>query len=436
MKRLTILACAALILLAAAGCGNTDSTDDSTDSSAESIIIQEDSSRDIPVPAPDSIIGPISISESEQPHEHIWEPASCETPKTCSVCGTTEGKPAGHKWIAATCTEKRICEVCSKQAGEPLGHDWSRATLSSPKTCKRCGITEGQPLNYTYYVDGFVNTKTDPLSIRTVPDGNGEVIAEIPRDSLIRIYKCGLEDWFYTTYNGSEGYIRSMYVTLRDSFYTSRQYYGRMRVNTLSDPLGIRPQPKTEGPIIAEIPRNEIIDVYTCGDPDWYYTLYKGRYGYVRAMYLADPTDDSSEPSGSDEPDGPGGSGGNSSLPSDDSQNSGGSDTSKKRQEIINRYQALIEASEDLINDYRSEMFGLNTTYYSDTISQLQYKISLYERDSTKQVEVKRLREELSQYQALQNEYYSYRFYAQYIEDEQHHIEELKAERDAELAAL
>ena len=239
MKRLTILACAALILLAAAGCGNTDSTDDSTDSSAESIIIQEDSSRDIPVPAPDSIIGPISISESEQPHEHIWEPASCETPKTCSVCGTTEGKPAGHKWIAATCTEKRICEVCSKQAGEPLGHDWSRATLSSPKTCKRCGITEGQPLNYTYYVDGFVNTKTDPLSIRTVPDGNGEVIAEIPRDSLIRIYKCGLEDWFYTTYNGSEGYIRSMYVTLRDSFYTSRQYYGRMRVNTLSDPLAL-----------------------------------------------------------------------------------------------------------------------------------------------------------------------------------------------------
>ena len=31
-------------------------------------------------------------------HKHKWEPATCDAPKTCSVCGKTSGDPLGHKW--------------------------------------------------------------------------------------------------------------------------------------------------------------------------------------------------------------------------------------------------------------------------------------------------------------------------------------------------
>ncbi len=51
---------------------------------------------------------------------HTWVEATCEAPKTCSVCGITEG--------------------------EALGHEWMAATLDAPKTCKNCGATEGGPL--------------------------------------------------------------------------------------------------------------------------------------------------------------------------------------------------------------------------------------------------------------------------------------------------
>ena len=32
---------------------------------------------------------------------HSWTPADCETPKTCQVCGETEGEALGHDWVDA-----------------------------------------------------------------------------------------------------------------------------------------------------------------------------------------------------------------------------------------------------------------------------------------------------------------------------------------------
>ena len=60
------------------------------------------------------------VEEDPCKNGHIWVEATCETPKTCSVCGKTEGKA--------------------------LGHDWSFATLEKPKTCKNCGATVGEPV--------------------------------------------------------------------------------------------------------------------------------------------------------------------------------------------------------------------------------------------------------------------------------------------------
>ncbi len=135
---------------------------------------------------------------------HDWQAATCTAPKTCRVCGATEGMPAGHAWNQgeivreATCIATGVvrytCAVCGETKDETLpinpgghtgsqerwyavdatceeagytgdiycstcgakveagktvpavGHDWQPATKNAPKTCRVCGKTEGKPL--------------------------------------------------------------------------------------------------------------------------------------------------------------------------------------------------------------------------------------------------------------------------------------------------
>ncbi len=82
--------------------------------------------------------------------DHKWQSATCEEPKTCKLCGETEGEPLGHDWQDATCEKPKTCANCGKTEGEALGHDWEEATCTEPKTCKRCGATEGEPLGHDF----------------------------------------------------------------------------------------------------------------------------------------------------------------------------------------------------------------------------------------------------------------------------------------------
>ena len=79
---------------------------------------------------------------------HEWKKATCTAPKTCLICGKTQGEELGHKWLAATCTEPEVCERCGKEEGEPLGHAWKKATCTEPETCGRCLETRGSALGH------------------------------------------------------------------------------------------------------------------------------------------------------------------------------------------------------------------------------------------------------------------------------------------------
>ena len=85
-----------------------------------------------------------------EPLGHTWADATCETPKTCSVCQKTDGEPLGHTWTDATCETPKTCSVCQKTDGEPLGHTWADATCETPKTCSVCQKTDGEPLGHTW----------------------------------------------------------------------------------------------------------------------------------------------------------------------------------------------------------------------------------------------------------------------------------------------
>lgn len=138
--------------------------------------------------------------------EHRWKDATCESPKTCALCQKTEGEALGHlyppvetsceepltcdrcgkperearphTWKDATCTEPRSCMSCWMTEGEPLGHSWQEATCEAPKTCTLCGLTEGVPLGHSWMAATCENPKTCENCGTTDGEAKGHTWAE------------------------------------------------------------------------------------------------------------------------------------------------------------------------------------------------------------------------------------------------------------------
>lgn len=75
---------------------------------------------------------------------HLMVDATCQTPQTCKLCGLTQGDTVGHGWVDATCDAPKTCQWCALTEGEPLGHSWKKATTEAPRTCSHCAATEGE----------------------------------------------------------------------------------------------------------------------------------------------------------------------------------------------------------------------------------------------------------------------------------------------------
>lgn len=75
---------------------------------------------------------------------HLMTEATCQAPQTCRLCGLTQGDPVGHGWMEATCDAPQTCQWCALTEGDPLGHSWEDATTEAPRTCIRCAATEGE----------------------------------------------------------------------------------------------------------------------------------------------------------------------------------------------------------------------------------------------------------------------------------------------------
>lgn len=95
--------------------------------------------------------------------KHQWTDANCVSPKTCSLCETTEGEPIGHSWADASCTEPKTCAFCGETEGDALGHEWDVATCESPKTCTACTITEGEAAGHSW--SDWTRVETDACRI-------------------------------------------------------------------------------------------------------------------------------------------------------------------------------------------------------------------------------------------------------------------------------
>lgn len=82
--------------------------------------------------------------------KHEWSEATCEVPKTCALCGETEGEVIAHEWTDATCTAPKTCALCGKTEGEAIAHEWVAVTCTEPKTCFTCKTTEGEASGHVF----------------------------------------------------------------------------------------------------------------------------------------------------------------------------------------------------------------------------------------------------------------------------------------------
>ena len=71
---------------------------------------------------------------------HDYENATCVEPKTCIVCGDTEGVALGHDYADATCTAPKTCSVCGTTSGNKLSHKYDSGKVTKKATCKATGV--------------------------------------------------------------------------------------------------------------------------------------------------------------------------------------------------------------------------------------------------------------------------------------------------------
>lgn len=124
--------------------------------------------------------------------EHVWAEATCQVPKTCTICKVTEGAPSNHKTVPATCTTPQMCGVCGYTSSywrPALGHDWKEASClvidpnekakpwteqrGTPKTCRNCGLVDGEPIGHTLVEATCTEPAHCALCSAIDPDING-----------------------------------------------------------------------------------------------------------------------------------------------------------------------------------------------------------------------------------------------------------------------
>ncbi len=88
---------------------------------------------------------------------HQWAEASCDAPKTCTLCGETEGEALMHQWAEASCTAPKSCSLCGETEGEILEHQWEAASCLTPETCINCSLTQGEALGHTEATPNYTN---------------------------------------------------------------------------------------------------------------------------------------------------------------------------------------------------------------------------------------------------------------------------------------
>lgn len=101
-------------------------------------------------------------SKTSCPHE--WLNATCEEPRTCALCGQTDGSSLGHSWSFQGCESPEVCTRCGT-FGDIPGHNLTEASYDEPSYCVNCGEVFGNVKGYVgdawlYWTSETIDTES------------------------------------------------------------------------------------------------------------------------------------------------------------------------------------------------------------------------------------------------------------------------------------
>ena len=165
-------------------------------------------------------------------HAHIWQDATCTNPKTCSVCGVTDGEALGHLWDGGTvitspsCTASGVtrykCLRCSlledRDTPAALGHSWNTPTYAwqgydkcvATRICRN-DSSHPQTSTATYAAGRITSKITTPATCTTngvmtytatFPDSWAGTNTAIDTDTI----KALGHNWYEPTYSWTDDY--------------------------------------------------------------------------------------------------------------------------------------------------------------------------------------------------------------------------------------
>lgn len=149
-----------------------------------------------------------------------------------------------------------------------------------------------------------ITTSSGSLNLRETPNAKGRVLVSMPRGDRLEVLQF-TGTWVRARYQGIEGYVQARYLTLAqegdlNDTSVSSDESGEIplpaetwaRVTTEDGKLNLRASAKKSAKVLARIPQNERIPVYSLSG-EWAKTSYLGQEGFVQTRYL---TIDTGEP--------------------------------------------------------------------------------------------------------------------------------------------
>ena len=164
----------------------------------------------------------------------------------------------------------------SQLATGQLNLDWF-CLLTSTGSTNNPNSSSSLPATYS---SGIYMT-TNYLNMHSSPSASGDILANIPSNTLVYVKKTS-GVWGYATYNNVSGYIRLFYAA-RVGDLPNSDWDGIGIYKTTSN-LNMRSSASAEGSIITTIPLGTSVSVAEILN-GWGYTYYNGKTGYINLKY-------------------------------------------------------------------------------------------------------------------------------------------------------
>ena len=150
MKKLTLILLTLVMIVALAACGNK--CDHAYDNACDATCNE--------------------CGETREVGAHDFTDADCDTPKTCKICGATDGTALGHTWKDADCLTAKTCTVCGATEGSALGHTPAEddGDCTTEVKCTVCGevTTAAKTEHIAHADDGDCTTPVTCTECTTV----------------------------------------------------------------------------------------------------------------------------------------------------------------------------------------------------------------------------------------------------------------------------